>query len=235
LTFTVNGVSFNMIYVEGGSFMMGSEAANAEEDEKPIHEVTLSDFYIGEMEVTQQLWQLVMGNNPSVKEGNDLPVTNISWDDCQIFLQKLREMTGMHFRLPTEAEWEYAARGGQKSDGYVYAGSDNIDEVAWYHKNCTSPQPVGLKAPNELGIYDMSGNVWEKCSDWYAPYSSEVQYNPQGAESSTNNCRVTRGGSWKDQEEYTWQICCRTVNRGYQSVSDRSDFKGLRIVLEMEK
>jgi hypothetical protein len=141
----------------------------------------------------------------------------------------------MRFRLPTEAEWEYAARGGQKSKGYTYAGSNDIDQVAWYPGNCTQPQAIGKKMPNELGIYDMTGNVWEKCSDWYAPYSSQSQVNPQGANSSSNNCRVTRGGSWKDQGVYTWQVCCRTVNRGYQTVSDRSDFKGLRIVLEPQR
>jgi formylglycine-generating enzyme required for sulfatase activity len=233
---------FKMVYVDdttrivlrpvkGGTFWMGSNASDAESDEKPVHEVMLSDFYIGETEVTQQLWQLVMGTNPSSHKGAILPVERITWDECQVFVEKLSDMTGLPFRLPTEAEWEYAARGGQMSQGYTYAGSNAIDNVAWYHKNCTSPQPVGLKAPNELGIYDMSGNVWEKCSDWYGPYTEEKQTNPKGPNSSSNNCRVTRGGSWKDQEEYTWQICCRTVNRGYQTISDRSDFKGLRIVM----
>ena len=233
---------FKMVYVDdttrivlrpvkGGTFWMGSNASDAEYDEKPVHEVTLSDFYVGETEVTQQLWQLVMGTNPSRHKGAILPVESVTWDECQVFVEKLSDMTGLPFRLPTEAEWEYAARGGQMSQGYTYAGSNAIDNVAWYHKNCASPQPVGLKAPNELGIYDMSGNVWEKCSDWYGPYTEEKQTNPKGPNSSSNNCRVTRGGSWKDQEEYTWQICCRTVNRGYQSISDRSDFKGLRIVM----
>jgi hypothetical protein len=218
--------------------MMGSDAPDAQANEQPVHEVTLSDYYIGQTEVTQHLWKKVMGddNNPSATKGNNLPVTNITWDEAQVFVQKLSEMTGMHFRLPTEAEWEYAARGGERSKGYTYAGSDNIDEVGWYNGNSgNTPHAVGQKQPNELGIYDMTGNVWEKCSDWYAPYSSQSQVNPQGANSSSNNCRVTRGGSWKDQGVYTWQVCCRTVNRGYQTVSDRSDFKGLRIVLEPQR
>jgi formylglycine-generating enzyme required for sulfatase activity len=230
LTFTVNGVSFNMIYVEGGSFMMGSEAANAEEDEKPIHEVTLSDFYIGEMEVTQQLWQLVMGNNPSVKEGNNLPVTNISWGDCQTFVEKLSEMTGMHFRLPTEAEWEYAARGGQKSKGYTYAGSDAIDEVAWYKENSNNQtHAVGQKQPNELGIYDMTGNVWEYCYDWHSLYTDQAQTNPMGA--TTGEKRVLRGGCY----HYDSKNCTNTNRHSYYTPDNGGASTGLRIVLEMEK
>jgi hypothetical protein len=236
-TIRVGNSYFDMSFVKGGTFMMGSAAPDAEKDEQPVHAVTLSDYYIGQTEVTQHLWQAVMGsgNNPSAIKGNNLPVTNITWNEAQQFVERLSEMTGMHFRLPTEAEWEYAARGGQKSKGYTYAGSNDIDQVAWYPGNCTQPQAIGKKMPNELGIYDMTGNVWEKCSDWYAPYSSQSQVNPQGANSSSNNCRVTRGGSWKDQGVYTWQVCCRTVNRGYQTVSDRSDFKGLRIVLEPQR
>ncbi len=230
LTFTVNGVSFDMIYVEGGTFMMGSEAANAEEDEKPIHEVTLSDFYIGEMEVTQQLWQLVMGNNPSVKEGNNLPVTNISWDDCQTFVEKLSEMTGMHFRLPTEAEWEYAARGGRRSQGYTYAGSDVIDEVAWYEVNSNNKtHAVGQKQSNELGIYDMTGNVWEYCYDWHMPYSAQAQTNPMGA--TTGEKRVLRGGCY----HYDSKNCTNTNRHSFYTPDKGGASTGLRIVLEVEK
>jgi len=231
LTFTVNGVSFDMIYVEGGTFMMGSNAPDAGDDEQPVHEVTLSDYYIGQTEVTQHLWTAVMGSdsNPSAKEGNDLPVTNISWDDCQTFVEKLSEMTGMHFRLPTEAEWEYAARGGQKSKGYVYAGSDNIDEVAWYPDNCTQPQAVGMKQPNELGIYDMTGNVYEWCYDWYGPYSAEAQTNPQGPTSSSIGYRIVRGGCWQAQTHGKPDShYCRIANRGHDIKGNERI--GLRIV-----
>ena len=200
-TFNVGSVWFDMIYVKGGTFMMGCTQemdSNAYAHESPMHEVTLSDYYIGQIEVTQALWKNVMGNsnNPSTHKGNDLPVHNVSWDDCQLFIEKLNLMTGLNFRMPTEAEWEYAARGGVKSRGYKYAGSDNIDEVAWYKENADGkPHTFATKQPNELGIYDMSGNVFEWCYDWYGLYSVEAQVDPQGPESGPY--RVFRGGGWK--------------------------------------
>ena len=197
-SFTVNGVSFDMVFVKGGTFTMGAaqDDSDAEVNEKPAHQVTLSDFSIGKFTVTQKLWEAVMGNNPSWLGGDDLlPVETVSWNDAQEFISKLNTATGKTFRLPTEAEWEYAARGGSKSKGYKYSGSNDINAVAWYAENREiDPHPVGTKAPNELGIYDMSGNVWEWCNDWYAIYTDAIQTNPQGAESGCR--RVLRGCTW---------------------------------------
>ena len=197
-TFIVKGVSFRMVYVQGGTFSMGSNDSGAHDDEQPVHSVTLSDYYIGETEVTQQLWCAVMGSNPSHFTGNSQrPVERVSWDDCQTFIRKLNELTGKNFRLPTEAEWEYAARGGNKSRGYKYSGSDTLTDVAWYDDNASSTtHPVKQKRSNELGLYDMSGNVWEWCQDWYDSdyYSQSPSYNPAGPDSGSN--RVNRGGSW---------------------------------------
>ena len=173
----------------GATEEQGSEARS---DEKPAHDVTLSTFYICQTEVTQELWQAVMGSNPSPYSGTNLPVSNISWDNCQEFISNLNQMTGKTFRLPTEAEWEYAARGGNKSQGYKYAGSNNVDEVAWYSSNTT--HAVATKMPNELGLYDMSGNVWEWCHDWYSAkyYRTSPSVNPTGPASGSNH--VGRGG-----------------------------------------
>ena len=198
-TFTVKGISFAMKLVEGGTFQMGAtdeQWSDAEEYEKPVHRVSLSKYYIGETEVTQELWEVVMGTNPSRFKGDNLPVEQVSWDDIQGFLKKLNELTGKSFRLPTEAEWEYAARGGSKSKGYKYAGGNNIDEVAWYDKNTNfkGTKPVKSKHANELGLYDMSGNVGEWCQDWYDSYGSGYQANPTGPSSGLG--RVVRGGSW---------------------------------------
>lgn len=208
--FTVNGVSFKMIAVKGGTFTMGatSEQTGADPDESPTHSVTLSDYYIGETEVTQELWNAVMGSNPSNFTGNmQRPVEKVSWIYCQTFISRLNELTGETFRLPTEAQWEYAARGGNKSQGYLYSGSNMIDYVAWYTFNSsTTTDPVKTKAPNELGIYDMSGNVWEWCSDWYGSYSSAAQTDPTGP--STGSYRVCRGGSWDNFATY-----CRVAAR----------------------
>ena len=229
-TFTVNGVSFDMIAVEGGTFTMGATAeqvSDAYSDEKPTHQVTLSSYYIGKTEVTQELWQAVMGSNPSGFSGANLPVEKVSWEDCQIFIAILNELTGKYFRLPTEAEWEYAARGGNKSKGYKYSGSNTIDDVAWYSSNSSSKtHPVATKAPNELGIYDMIGNVLEWCSDWYSSsyYSSSSQYNPTGPASGSR--RVYRGGSWGSSARL-----CRVSHRDYNGPSYRFYNLGLRLAL----
>ena len=192
-------IGMEMVFVQGGAFMMGgtSEQVDAYDSEKPVHEVTLSDFYIGKYPVTQKQWWQMMGNNPSKFAGDNLPVERISWNDVQEFLSKLRSMTGKQYRMLTEAEWEFAARGGTKGKGYIYAGSNNLNDVGWYQENSGSKtHPVGAKQPNELGIYDMSGNVWEWVNDWYGPYSSSKQTNPTGP--SSGSYRVARGGSWAD-------------------------------------
>ena len=198
-TFTVNGVAFKMVKVAGGTFQMGAtseQGSDAYDNEYPVHSVTLSDYYIGQTEVTQELWEAVMGSNPSYFKGNNqCPVEKVSWDDCQEFIEKLNRLTGKNFRLPTEAEWEYAARGGNKSKGYKYSGSNDADAVACYEDNSGSKtHPVATKQSNELGLYDMSGNVYEWCQDWYGDYTSRSQSNPKGA--NTGSYRVLRGGSW---------------------------------------
>ena len=234
-TFTVNGVSFTMVAVAGGTFRMGSNDSEADVDEKPVHSVTLSDYYIGETEVTQALWQAVMGSNPSKFKGNNNPVERVSYYDCKDFINKLNTLlagqlpAGRKFRLPTEAEWEFAARGGNKgkNNNYKYSGSNSIDAVAWwgYDKGNSNKQthPVKQKQPNELGIYDMSGNVYEWCSDWYAKdyYSVSPDANPQG--SSSGSYRVLRGGSWYDFAEF-----CRVAFRSYYP-DYRSYSCGLRL------
>lgn len=224
-TYTVNGVSFKMIGVEGGTFQMGSTTGYG--DEEPVHSVTLSSYSIGETEVTQALWKAVMGTNPSNWQGDNLPVEKVSWNDCQAFITKLNQLTGKTFRLPTEAEWEFAAKGGTKSKGYTYSGSNTIGDVAWYRDNSSSKtHPVATKQANELGIYDMSGNVFEWCQDWYLYtfYSSGAQSNPTGPTSGSS--RVDRGGSW-----YGVARGCRSAYRSCYSPDYRSDILGLRLVL----
>ena len=226
-TITVNGVSFNMVRVDGGTFTMGATAeqgSDAFSDEKP-HQVTLSTYSIGETEVTQALWQAVMGSNPSNFKGDQRPVEKVSWDDCQTFIQKLNQLTGRKFRLPTEAEWEYAARGGNKSRGYKYSGSNTISAVAWYDDNSSSStHDVKTKQANELGLYDMSGNVWEWCQDWYGDYSSGAQTNPTGALRGSR--RVFRGGGWISGARY-----CRVAIRDYFAPDYRHHSLGLRLAL----
>ena len=228
-TYTVNGVSFDMVSVAGGTFTMGAtseQGSDAYGSEKPAHQVTLSDFMIGKTEVTQELWQAVIGSNPSYHSGNNLPVEEVSYKDCQEFIKKLNSLTGLNFRLPTEAEWEYAARGGNKSNGYKYSGSNDIGSVAWYEEttNGSGTKSVATKAPNELGLYDMSGNVWEWCSDWYGDYSSGSQTNPKGP--SSGSLRVYRGGSWGINAMY-----CRVSYRISSNPGSRFSFLGLRLAL----
>ena len=229
-TFIVNGVEFKMIKVEGGTFRMGatSEQTNYYNDEKPVHSVTLSDYYIGETEVTQELWQAVMGSNPSYFKGNNQrPVESVSWNDCQEFIKELNRLTGKEFRLPTEAEWEYAARGGKYSKDYVYkySGSNNADEVAWYYDNSgDETHPVKTKKANKLGLYDMSGNVDEWCNDWYGSYQSYSQTNPTGP--SWGGYRVLRGSSWNLNVSYV-----RVSNRNHDTPDYRISHNGLRLAL----
>ena len=241
---TVNGVSFNMIRVQGGTFMMGGTAGQGDQtydDEFPSHEVTLSSYSIGETEVTQALWQAVMGTNPSGFVGNlNRPVETVSWNDCQAFIAKLNQMTGKSFRLPTEAEWEYAARGGNKGHDYMFAGSNDLDDVAWAYSNIPSQQPnsdgygtqpVAQKAPNDLGLYDMSGNVYEWCSDWYDAYPAEAQINPKGP-SDDEGChyRVNRGGGWN-----RYGRSCRVSLRNNSTPESAYFNIGMRLVLDVNE
>lgn len=233
LEFEVEDVSFKMILVEHGHFMMGatSEQEDPDDDEKPVHKVTLTkDYYMGETQVTQALWKAVMGDNPFYFEGEERPVEYVSWDECQEFIMKLNrklrsQLHGKFFRLPTEAEWEFAARGGNNSCGYQYSGSDDLDEVACYsgnsdHETCD----VASFAPNELGIYDMSGNVCEWCHDCYGSYNRSSQTDPQGPLSRAH--RVFRGGSY-----YGVVGKCRLSYRNYLCSELRDCDLGLRLAL----
>ena len=231
----MNGVEFKMIKVEGGTFSMGatSEQSSDEFDnEKPVHSVTLSDYYMGETEVTQELWVAVMGSNPSWFQGdNQRPVESVSWNDCQEFIKELNRLTRKKFRLPTESEWEYAARGGKYSKDYVYkySGSNNADEVAWYDDNSGRTNsgrtyPVKTKKANKLGLYDMSGNVWEWCNDRYGDYQSNSQTNPTGP--SEGKYCVIRGGGWNYFDRYV-----RVSYRDNGTPGSRTFNGGLRLAL----
>ena len=221
----------SMVDVEGGTFQMGGTKEQGEDafsDEQPVHKVTLSSFAIGQYPVTQEEWTSIMGSNPSHFRGKKLPVENVSWIDCQEFIAKLNEKTGLRFRLPTEAEWEYAARGGKKSKRHKYSGGNILSQVGWYDENSeAATHEVGQKSANELGLYDMSGNVWEWVQDWKGDYSAEEQVNPTGPEDGTE--RVCRGGGWN-----------REIDRGRVSYrgDDLPDFHycslGLRLVLEKQ-
>ncbi|MDD6783952.1 MAG: SUMF1/EgtB/PvdO family nonheme iron enzyme [Prevotellaceae bacterium] len=236
-TFTVKGVSFNMVTVEGGTFTMGARSEeNPAANETPIHQVTLNNYYISETEVTQALWKSVTGYSPTnsgsswsstIGIGDAYPAYYVSWNDCQEFITKLNALTGKNFRLPTEAEWEYAARGGNKSKDYQYSGSNTIDDVAWYTSNSGSKvHPVKTKQPNELGIYDMSGNVEEWCQDWYSLsyYSVSDTNNPKGP--STGSKRVMRGGGW-----FRSTRPCRSAYRSGVTPDSRGSINGFRLVL----
>ena len=237
----VNGISFKMIYIEAGTFIMGAteEQAGASANESPAHQVTLTkDYYLGETEVTQALWYAVMGQKPTSDGsawsstyglGDNYPAYNISWNDCQEFISKLNQLTGLTFRLPTEAEWEYAARGGNKATTQtLYSGSNTIGDVAWYDGNSSSStHAVAGKSANALGLYDMSGNVWEWCNDWYGSYSSSPQTDPTGP--ASGSYRVLRGGSW-----YYSATNCRIANRYSSAMTNRILSHGMRLALTAE-
>lgn len=241
--FTEPQYGIDMTYVKGGTFTMGctpEQESVCGDREKPAHEVTLSDFYIGRYEVTQAQWNAVMGesNNPSEFKGDDLPVTNVSWYEAQVFIIKLSMKTGKNYRLPTDAEWEYAARGGNKSKGYKYSGSNDINEAAWYAENSGNmPHRVGTKIANELGIYDMSGNVWEWVSDLsmlgLPNYSGDAQTDPQYPE---GNFPLIRGGGWNlheasaDRPTYSSRVSFHTTNTPVW----RSNRLGFRLALDAD-
>ena len=230
LTFTIKDISFTMKYVKGGSFKMGAtseQTDDAKDNESPVHRVKVSSFYMGETEVTQDLWNAVMDNNPSYFKGDNLPVDRIKWDDCQEFIRRLNSLSNnlYHFRLPTEAEWEYAARGGKHSNGTKYSGGSEINSVAWFADNSSkTTHSVKSKLPNELGLYDMNGNVWEWCSDWFDNYKSKKQTDPQGP--TTGIYRVLRGGSWMDRAER-----CRVSLRNPYWPTEGPHTVGFRIVM----
>ncbi|MBQ7741344.1 MAG: formylglycine-generating enzyme family protein [Bacteroidaceae bacterium] len=223
--------------VEGGTFMMGAtgEQTQVDDDESPAHLVTLSSYYMEMNELPQAYWEAVMGSNPSSHQHPFYPVENVSWNDCQTFISKLNTMLkdqlpdGMKFRLPTEAEWEFAARGGNKRMGYMYSGSNTLDDVAWYSGNSggETHYAIALKKGNELGLYDMSGNVWEWCSDWYGEYSSEAQTNPTGP--TSGSYRVFRGGSWNLNASG-----CRSAIRDGSTPTRTGGDLGLRLALGHE-
>ncbi len=220
----------DMVYVEGGTFTMGAtteQGSDADDDEKPPHQVTLSSFYICKHEVTQEEWEAVMGSNQACWKGKRLPMESVSWNECQTFISKLNSITGKQYRLPTEAEWEYAARGGNRSNGYKYSGSNTLSNVAWYGDNSgIITHEVMTKSPNELGLYDMSGNVREWCSDWDDGeyYAISPSNNPKGP--SSGAYRVKRGGSWAEPAR-----CCRVSYRDFSAPSYRDSLLGFRLVL----
>lgn len=219
----------NMVLVKGGTFEMGS--TTGKKDERPVHTVQLNDFMIGQYEVTQGLWQEVMGSLPKdCNDGPTHPVYNVTDESVALFLQKLNKLTGKNYRLPTEAEWEYAARGGQLSKGYKYCGSDSLNDIAWYAPNADKKtHPVGQKKPNELGLYDMSGNVWERCADWYQAnfYKYAAKENP--VQQKKKMFRLVRGGSWRSEEQR-----CQARARNIDVYDHHISNGGLRLVCEVE-
>ena len=232
-SYRVNKVSFNMVRVEKGGFWMGAQHKDTAEfnydrfsqnDELPVHHVTMrEDYYIGQTEVTQKLWKEVMGYNPSRKKCPKRPVTNVNYYEVQEFLRRLDSITGMQFRLPTEEEWEYAARGGKHSRGYLYSGSNEIERVAWYNDNSRNIKKVKKRTPNELGIYDMSGNVWEWCSNKYRYYDAERNANL----GKDGEMYCIRGGAWQLPKSMA-----RVAWRGKRLPDLKNSFGGFRLALD---
>lgn len=224
ICFTIGGVDFCMKYVQGGSFMMGATSGQillCDKNEYPAHRIAVNSLFIGQTQVTQKQWQAIMKSNPSRKQSEQLPVDNVSWTDCHQFIDRLNKLTGLKFRLPTEAEWEYCARGGINQNNYIYSGSDKIKEVAWCKAQNKGRCGVALLKPNQLGLYDMSGNVWEWCEDEFAPYIGVKPYTPVKE-------YVLRGGSSASSETY-----CRVSARG--SSQDKKGYNdGLRLVLQIQ-
>ncbi len=227
---TINGVTFNLIRVDGGSFLMGSDSRYT--DEKPIHQVDLLDYYIGETEVTQELWEAIIGNNPSKYKGKHRPIECVSWIDCYQFIDRLNKLTGLDFHLPTEAQWEYAAKGGIKSLGFMYSGSNTLNDVGWFKENSYKlTHEVATKLSNELGIYDMSGNVYEWCHDCYGGYSSITQTNPTKPINRNDVSlinRVIRGGSFQSD-------LCQTTNRLKYEMRMQNYDLGFRLAIDCKK
>lgn len=224
-TFSYKGISYEMINVQGGSFYMGSpgKPSGSFSYEHPIHEVNVKSFSIGRTEVTQALWKAIMGNNPSTVQGDNLPVNNISWEDCQAFITKLNEITGKSFRLPTEAEWEYAAKGGNYQEGTNFAGSNSLSQVS----RQGNLYPVASLKPNALGIHDMSGNVSEWCQDWLGRYAARKVFNPKGAERGVQ--RIHRGGGFDMEENFH-----KVYTRNYSRPKEMKASIGLRLVTDKE-
>jgi formylglycine-generating enzyme required for sulfatase activity len=227
-----------MVLVDSGTFVMGctggatadwfGRVEACQTNENPVHLVTLSSYKIGKNEVTQAEWRSIMGENPSHhKRCNQCPVEEVSWNEVQEFLEKLNETTGKHYQLPTEAQWEYAARGGQRSKGYLFAGSNEMAIVAWWGQKEIVTYPVGLKQPNELGIHDMTGNVWEWCSDWFGAYDMKAQTNPRGPLSGS--AKIIRGGSGRHED-----LIPRVYTRNYALPGEHSKGIGFRLVLAQD-
>ena len=233
----IPGLGIEFVYVKAGTFLMGS-AESGPNDEKPVHQVKITrDYWMGTCEITQAQWRALMGTDPSKYKGDNLPVEMVSWHEVTEFCRKLTDRErekgklpdGYVYRLPTEAEWEYAARGGTKSKGFIYPGSNDPDEVAWHHPGSSDEtHPVGTKRPNELGLYDMAGNVWEWCLDFYAPdyYAKAPQADPVNSGSGDKTYRVCRGGSWG-----LYPTHCRSANRGGGTPAGRFYSYGFRVVL----
>lgn len=224
---SLTGMDF--VFVKGGCYEMGDTFGGGNADEEPVHKVCVSDFYMGAYEVTQGQWEKVMGNNPSrFGKGGEYPVEYMSWYEVQEFIRKLNQKTGMNYRLPTEAEWEYAARSRGKKEKWAGTSSaSNLDEFAWYDKNSdVQSHPVGQKKPNDLGLFDMSGNVWEWIADWYDPdyYKTSPRNDPKGPDHSWDNSKVLRGGSWISMPDHV-----RTSLRARGIVTVRGNL-GFRLV-----